>query len=460
MKVKLSILLLLLSAVGLTAQEETKEVRSIQVTVFGNFGMNSTDYANNFSWNILYGFNGGVQGAEIGTILNYNDGDVAAFQIGGISNITEGDVTGFQFGGITNITRGDVTGYQFGGIVNDTEGDFSGFQLGGIGNYTTGTSRGLVVAGISNISSDTVSGIGIAGISNFSFAPMEGLFGSGIAAFTTESITGGSISGISNFSLGNQTGAFFAGIANYSHGSAKGFQVAGIGNASAGSMKGAFMAPITNFALSESSGFQLSLANIVVGDFSGLQLGLLNGSDHLKGVQIGLVNYSGNADSGVPIGMVSIVKDGLYQFELTGGEVLYSSFNYKMGVDHFYTLYKAGFSWYKDSPVYSLGLGFGSSFSISENQAISLDLSANHIIYETFYDKLNLLLKADLNYHHYINENISLMVGPSFNMYLTKQTADGEYGTINIPYTFYSSDISDGQISMWVGLNGGFSYRI
>ena len=75
--------LILLSAQNLLAQiVNGKESRKLQVTFaypIGTAGITSRNYVNNFSFNILYGLNGGVNGFELGSLWNHNDGYVKGF---------------------------------------------------------------------------------------------------------------------------------------------------------------------------------------------------------------------------------------------------------------------------------------------------------------------------------------------------------------------------------------------
>lgn len=336
MKILLSAAIFFIS-INLIAQEtDSVKTRKAQISFgypVGSNGINSMEYSNNFSFNILYGLNGGVNGAEIGSILNYNKGNV------------------------------------------------KGFQLAGVANINTGYSQGFILSGVSNICLDSTSGF--------------------------------------------------------------------------------FVSGVLNFANQNSKGFQLATLNFVGNEFSGFQLGVLNYSKKLKGVQLGVVNFLVNGENALPIGIFSIVKNGHFEFELTGGEVIYSNLNYKMGVERFYTIYKVGYSTYKNNPVYSYGLGFGGNIPISNKQNINIDLTANYITYNNEWDsKLNLLNKVDFNYKYNFNKKLSLLVGPSYNVYITQEKVDSEFGTLNIPYTIYTKEYSNSKLFMWIGFNAGLSFKL
>jgi len=337
-KLKLMSILLLLISMNVAAQEtDSLKTRKAQVTFaypIGSSGISSIKYANNFSLNILYGLNGGVNGTEIGSIFNYNKGIV------------------------------------------------KGFQLSGVANINTGFSNGFLLTGVTNICLDSTSG------------------------------------------------QFIAGVLNYSAQNGK--------------------------------GFQLSTINIASNTFTGFQLGVFNYAKNIKGVQLGVFNFLNDSLEALPIGVFSIVRNGYYEFELAGGEAIYSNLNYKMGVEKFYTVFKTGYTLFKNSPVYSFGMGFGGNISIAAKQKISIDISYNQIVYNSNWESngYNNLNKADINYKYTISDKFSLLVGPSLNVYITNEKVDGDYGTLNIPYTLYANEGAGSKIFMWIGLNAGFALKL
>lgn len=271
-----------------------------------------------------------------------------------------------------------------------------------------------------------------------------------------------------NFSLnilfglnGGVNGAEIGSILNYNKGEVKGLQLSGVSNISKGSTNGLVISGVLNYSEGNSKGVQISTANFSANEFNGFQLGVFNHAKKLNGVQLGVVNILGDGKKGIPIGLVSIVKNGHFEFELTGGEVIYSTLSYKMGINNFYTVYNAGYSSYKSKPVYSFGIGFGGNVPLSKKHNININLTANGIAYDNkLPEKLNLLNKLDINYKYNINKNLSLVGGPSFNLYITKEKVDGEYGTLHIPYTISTNNITDGKTSLWIGLNAGLSYKL
>lgn len=332
------VILLITAVSGLSAQEiEPSTERRAQVTFaypLGSRGAEALGYSNDYSFNILYGLNGGVHKFEIGSLVNFNKGDVRAFQLSGISNIT------------------------------------------------TGFSGGFIISGVSNISLQSTCGFLLAGALNLS--------------------------------------------------------------------------------KQNSHGLQIAPANIVIGHFEGIKVGVFNYSGVLNGVQFGVFNYVKSNEDGLPLGLFSYVENGYFKLEATGGESIYSAINFKMGVEEFYTIFKTGFAMYKSKPVYAFGLGFGSHFRLSERQRVSVDLSLNRITYDHKWDsdKLNMLSKADVMYEHQVTKHFALMMGPSLNCYISEELANGNFGTLNIPYSIYSNESSDSKLFVWIGLNAGISLTL
>ncbi|MBS2212500.1 hypothetical protein KEM09_13875 [Carboxylicivirga mesophila] len=166
---------LLLIVTGLKAQEE-KKVATAQVSFaypLGTNGHSSMHIANNYSFNILYGVNGGVKQFELGGIGNQNMGDVSGVQIGGLVNITDGASTGAIISGIANITSQSANGLHLTGITNYTQENANGAQISGIANVNGGTSIGLMLSGLANVAVDDMTGAQI-GFINTAHQSMSG----------------------------------------------------------------------------------------------------------------------------------------------------------------------------------------------------------------------------------------------------------------------------------------------
>lgn len=205
---------------------ETSPVQISFIYPLSTNGIEAPQISNNFSFNILYGVNGGVNGCEIGGLVNVNTSDVNGLQVGGLGNITTGASTGTVIGGLANIVK-DST-------------------------------QGIFVAGISNIVGDSSSGFEIAGISN----SVNGSF------------DGGQVAGISNFTYGGVNGFQFAGIANLANGNVNGAQLSGIVNVVNGNLNGTQIGLI-NYA-DTVKGTQIGLINLAKSGDDAVTIGLIS----------------------------------------------------------------------------------------------------------------------------------------------------------------------------------------
>jgi hypothetical protein len=181
----------------------------------------------------------------------------------------------------------------------------------------------------------------------------------------------------------------------------------------------------------------------------------------MRGVQFGIINIVGEDNGALPIGLINVVRGGYYALELTAGDVLHTNLNYKMGVEHFYTIFKLGASRYENDPVYSFGLGFGSMLTLAERHKLSMDLSFNHIVYNDDWNSEdeNGLGKFDLAYRYSLGKGISLLAGPSFNWYGSEKGLDDTYGSLNIPSHAHHFTCDDYENWVWIGFNAGIAYR-
>ncbi len=135
-----------------------------QVTLVPSISTNrelADSITNTFSFNILYGINGGVEGIEVGGFGNTIRNNMKGLQIAGLYNKVSGTVSGTQFAGLVNKNEGYTRGLQFtlgvnitnetkavqmAGLLNIAKGDFAGLQLAIIGNYIRTKGAGIQIA--------------------------------------------------------------------------------------------------------------------------------------------------------------------------------------------------------------------------------------------------------------------------------------------------------------------------
>ena len=132
----LSILFFAVLASLNTSAQEKKTVQVSFIYPVGTAGTNSVDYKNNFSFNIIGGLNGGVNGFEFGSVANINQGDVNGCQISGVCNVTSGNNKGSIISGVCNMASGDSKGLLVSGVANLTKGKSTGVEISGVANVS------------------------------------------------------------------------------------------------------------------------------------------------------------------------------------------------------------------------------------------------------------------------------------------------------------------------------------
>ncbi|HJX70578.1 MAG TPA: hypothetical protein VJ346_01455 [Bacteroidales bacterium] len=150
--------------------EETFQKRSpfqvTFVTPLGTNGISSPGILNEFSFNVLVGVNGGVDGFEFGGLVNIDNGPVDGAQVSGFGNIVTGRVEAFQLAGFANINDSYTEGFQGAGFINIVDDNADAFQIAGFANIT-GRAEGMQLSGFGNYAEKT-EGLQAAGFMNIS----------------------------------------------------------------------------------------------------------------------------------------------------------------------------------------------------------------------------------------------------------------------------------------------------
>lgn len=405
------------------------EKRLAQVSFLPVLGTNLTASGiieNKFSLNILGGYNGGVKGVEIG----------------GLFNVVDNNVLGFQVGGLSNLVAGKTTGMQVAGIVNKTKKQVEGLQLAGIVNWSSDSLIGMQVAGISNLLGDKMTGFQIGGISNNNAGETEGV----------------QIAGIVNVCKGSVRGFQLGGIANQVKGEFRGVQIGGVVNQLKSELTGLQISGISNHNLGKTVGLQIAgIYNSVESEMNGLQLAYINSAKVNNGIQLGFINVS-DTSNGVSIGLFNYVKNGYRALELTGNEVTYANLTFKSGARHFYNIYTAGTT-LSDLPIRSVGLGFGSNFTVYKKLSTSLDLTTNYISKTNqVVEDINFITKLAVSFDYKITEHLAFVLGTSYNIQISNFETDGaDYYQLDLP-TLYEQKSEQSYSKMWIGGEFGLRY--
>jgi hypothetical protein len=183
----------------------------------------------------------------------------------------------------------------------------------------------------------------------------------------------------------------------------------------------------------------------------------------VRGLQIGLINISDTV-SGVPIGLINIVKRGYNKFEIYAGEILHGNFQLKLGANRFYNIFHVGARVPpgNGSYVWGLGYGIGRVSRMSKKSTMNLELMAIHISEnEGWTNKLNSIGQFRLLWNHQIGKSVSFFIGPTANA-MVSQFRNPETGEIRspvVPYTLLDEDLDPKtNLKAWVGFNIGFRF--
>ena len=371
--------------------------RKFQFSVFPFVGTNhklSGNVINDYSLNLYGGYSLGLRELEFGGLFNVVRGDVTGAQMAGIFNAVGGKMKFLQFAGIYNMNRDSVNGYQFAGMVNLNGNSTSKFSGAGLLNFTLRDSRAIQVAGLGNVT------------------------------------------------IGKQEGAHVAGLFNFSSKDSRIAQVAGLTNVTIGDFKGAQVSGLLNFTLRSLEGAQVS--------------GLLNYATRVRGAQVGIINAT-DSIHGVPIGLISFVLKGYHKIEVSTDEIFYTNVAFRTGVRQFYNILTAGAkpNTFDDEETYwTFGYGIGTAPRLSRTLSLNVDLTANQVVYGQSIEAINMINKLYLGLDFQIVKNLGVTFGVTLNGYITDTTYDKyqplftDYKPNIISDKTYSNDIN---MKMWWG---------
>jgi hypothetical protein len=318
----------------------------------GQYAPQSTSH---FSFNLLGGENGGVDGFEFGGLFNMVHKNVEAVQIAGIFNRVGGQVSGFQMGGIYNKVHQSVTGSQVAGIANMVDGKLTGFQMGGILNDVKQDINGIQIAGIASLGGSKLTGLQISGIYNQ----------------LKDSLSGIQIAGIANIAQANIT---------------EGLQIGGI----------------ANIARKEVNGVQIA--------------GIVNYARKLKGVQIGLINIA-DSTAGYSIGLLNISPQSFYRVTVFTNEMMNTNVAFKSGTPKLYGIILGGANLSEDKKMYSVGVGIGHEIALGSMFTVNPEITSQYLNRGGPWKFDNSLNRLQANVHVKLGKYVTVFAGPTFSVF-------------------------------------------
>ncbi|MBC7919697.1 MAG: secretin and TonB N-terminal domain-containing protein [Ferruginibacter sp.] len=372
-----------------------------QVTFVSPVGTNGKEFlktVNHLSFNVLAGASAGLEGVEVGGLLNAENDYVDGVQVSGFGNLVRNEVTGVQAAGFANVNGGYTRGVQAAGFANVVLDSAQSVQVAGFANVVAGNQRAAQVAGFSNVTN------------------------------------------------GDAGSAQVAGFANVANGHVRGGQVAGFLNVTTGNVTGGQVA-----------GF----ANVTAGDVQGVQVsGFFNHARRVRGSQIGFINVADSV-TGVSIGFLNFVRRGYHRLEIWGSEALFVNAAFKTGTPRFYNILALGMQPRQDRVRWGVGYGIGTEQRLSRGLTLNLDAVAYQINENQWWtNRLNLLNQVKLTLGARLTNRTRVLLGPTFNAQVSRlfDAENNRYGTDLAPWYFYDRTNGQTNVRMWIGFHAGFRF--
>lgn len=393
----------LISAVQKISEKNIRDSfhRNWQVTLLpplASNGILSGLVVNRLSWNIIAGYNGGLEGVEFGGLLN----------------VLRKDMRGAQFSGFGNVVGGQVDGAQFSGFFNHNLGQVNALQAAGFYNYnnTLMPNTGVQMAGFINLNRSALTGAQGAGFMNIAGAGTEGVQASGFMNIC-EQISGVQAAGFMNISGGSSTLVQAAGFMNIAE-RMEGLQAAGFMNIAGGRSRLTQLAGFMNIT-DESDGGQIAGFLNIARKVRGFQIGIFNVADTVEGVVLGLFNFVGN---------------GLHQLEFSGNELGQYGIAYRSGMERFHSIAGMTAQWpgNDSGTLITQGFGLGTRLRFSNALRLTADLSCHQLTVNLNSSFLNLQNRLNLSLEYRPFKGFALFGGFAFNHFLN-DTRDWRYDT-------------------------------
>ncbi len=417
MKQYLIFLIVFLFTIELAHSQTSNELeyREFRVSVIPGLSTNGIDavnYTARYSLNILGGYNGGLDGFELG-LININQAYTSGIQFGAF-NVSGGTMNGANFAAFANFSRLSMTGVQLSGLANISESSLQGLQGSFFVNAGYGSVRGLQVAGVGNIARQDLQGFQFAGIFNASVDDSQGF----------------QFAGFGNFNADRQQGFAFAGVTNLSR-DMQGFAFAGGVN-------------LTR----NMQGFQVS--------------GLANFAYTVRGAQIGLFNFAHDFE-GIPIGLISYYNNGRHNLDVWLSDAGFQNIGLKLGTREIYNMVSLGYNpFLRDRDVWTLGWTIGTYKPLDEaweNPRYEgffrmRDLSIQNVQEGSFSTRLNSIYSFRYLIGRDLSGGFGLYAGPSFNLLLSREARSNEYAW----YSILRGERGGSDFTFWVGFSAGFQF--
>jgi hypothetical protein len=228
--------------------------------------------------------------------------------------------------------------------------------------------------------------------------------------------------GLVNLAWGSHNSAHI-GAVNWNQKNLNGVQI-GFVNANGEDFKGV-QAGFINANSQSLAGWQFGVVNIVAEEkMTGSQAGIINATKQLKGLQIGVINYIDELEGGVPLGVLSFVKNGGYKaVEYSATEINPVNISLKLGIEKLYTTFYFGYNPLSDEALWGIktGIGLGSIIRFNESFFFNPELANRN----STYGRDNIFqLSFTPSVGYKLLSHLSVVAGPSVTWTHGEKTSD------------------------------------
>ncbi len=176
-------------------------------------GPKATKFSNSLSFNMIAGYNGGLNGIEMGGFLNAIKHNANGIQMSGFANVVGKNLNGIQMAGFLNTTGKNANGMQMSGFANLAAKNVKGLQFAGFSNVAAKNVRGGQFSGFVNVAGKDVRGIQGAGFANYNGKDFRGVQAAGFANISGGHVRGLQLSGFLN--VAKKLSGVQIGVVNY-----------------------------------------------------------------------------------------------------------------------------------------------------------------------------------------------------------------------------------------------------
>ncbi len=438
--------------------------RKWRVTLFpplGTNGIAAPKYTAKYSINLLGGYHGGLDGFELGTLINYNKEYASGFQIAGLANATGGNLEGVNIAGLGNFSRSNMSGIQVSGLTNFSGGSLEGLQAAGGINFSSRGMSGLQAAGLANISKDDIDGLQAAGAFNYSNGFLSGLQGAIGANIARGSVEGLQASGFLNFAGNDLSGLQATGGGNIALDDMEGLMFSGLFNIATEYSSGLLITGGVNFSRYQ-EGLMISGGVNVSQQMEGLQIGgAFNYATRATGMQIGIINVAKEFE-GASVGALSLYGNGRKNIDVRYADAGFTDVGITTGTHRVYNMVVFGYNTSLDRNVYRIGVGVGLEKNIndsfqkieSEKLFVNQEFTVLHHFEENWSKRTNLIFSYKYLLGKRFASGFSVYGGPSYNIQVTRVNGANDYTW----YSLWSPEWKGRQYRMWVGFNIGIRF--